>query len=208
MKKINNIIKTFSIAMLVVMSIASKAQTQAVVRTTNAENKVAILPMTYIADGSDVRTNEMPYHLQNLAYQYLSEDVFELKFQDPAQTNAILFKRGIRGTEIRKYTPKELAEILQVEYVIVGLVNQESLGMTTFSNSKKEFNHRHWGKHEKEKHVRTRTTEQMSTTIDLDIYNDQGEKIFSRSRRSILSSVDAYKAGLHYLLKRTPLHKR
>ena len=208
MKKINNIISAFSIAMLVILSVVVKAQTQAAFRTAGSENKVAILPMTYVADGGIVRTEEMRYHLQNIAYQYLKEDAMELKFQDPAETNAILLKKGIKGSGLREYTPRELAEILKVEYVLIGLVNRESTGLTTYSNTKKEHSHKHWSKHEKETKGRTRTMEQWSTTIDLDIYNDRGEKIFSRSRHSFLSTVDAYKNGLHYLLKRCPLHKR
>ena len=73
MKKINNITRTFSVMMLLLISVASKAQTLAVIRPTPAENKVAILPMTYIGDGNEVRQYEMRYRLQSIAYQYLRD---------------------------------------------------------------------------------------------------------------------------------------
>jgi hypothetical protein len=204
MKQIKNIIKTFSIAVLVVMSTASKAQTRSAI----AENKVAILPITYISEGSEARMDEMRYRLQNIAYQYLRQDAMELKFQDPAETNALLLKNGVRESNFREFTPRELAEILKVEYVLVGSVSQEVVGMSTMSNTTRGYYTNGRRRVERETRGHTRTVEDLSTNIDLDVYNDSGEKIYSKSRRSILSTVDAYKAGLQYLLKRSPLHRK
>ncbi|MBL7741601.1 MAG: hypothetical protein JNK14_20450 [Chitinophagaceae bacterium] len=214
MKKINNIIKTFSIALLLIISVASKAQTQAVGRTASAENKVAILPITYIGEGNEVKLEQMRYSLQNIAHRCLQEGAFELKFQDPAETNALLLRNGVRESNFREFTPKELAEILQVEYVLIGMVSQETEAILTVSNSRRSFNTREY--YDRHHHVRnernsssnTRTSQDVNTTVDLVIYNDKGEKIYSRSRKSLLSNMDTYKAGLQYLLKRTPLYKK
>lgn len=208
MKKINNIIRTFSIAMLLVMSIASGAQTQAVVRSMHAENKVAILPMTYIGDGNEVRMDEMRYRLQSIAYQYLKDEAVELKFQDPSVTNALLLKNGIYESNFRQFTPGELAEILHVEYVLTGTVSQETTGISSMNNSRKVYYNDRRNRYERQTHGHTITREQMNTHIDLNVYNDRGENIYSRSRRSILSEAGAYKNGIHYLLKRSPLYNR
>jgi hypothetical protein len=98
--------------------------------------------------------------------------------------------------------------MLHVEYVITGMVSQESVGMNITSHSRREYHDRRRGRFERETSGHTRAVENMSTYIDLDMYNDRGDKIFSRSRHSILSDVDAYKYGLHYLLKRSPLYKK
>lgn len=208
MKRFKTIISAFSIATLLIMSVASKAQTQAVLRTVSAENKVAILPITYSGDGNDVRMEEMRYRLQSVAYQYLKGEAMELRFQDPAETNALLLKKGITSSHFREFTPKELAELLQVEYVLIGMVNQESVGVSTTGGSRRvDFINRR-GRHERQTLGHTRTREDMSTNIDLAVYNDKGENIYSKSRRSILSNIGAYKNGIEYLLKRSPLYRK
>lgn len=213
MKQFNNIIKSFSIAMLLFMSVAAKAQTKALIRAIAAENKVAILPITYMGEGNDNKMEQMRYSLQNIAHRYLQEEAIELKFQDPAETNALLLKNGIRESNFREFTPTELAEILQVEYVLIGIVSQETEGLLTVSHSTQSYNRREYHHHnrvrnQKNSSMHIRTRQDINTTVDLSIYNDKGEKIFSRSRRSLLSNADTYKAGLQYLLKRTPLYKK
>lgn len=215
MKSLNNLIKPFALALLIAASVATKAQTLAVLRSKTAENKVAILPITYVAEGNDIKLDEMRYRLQNIAHDYLRSDAMELKFQDPAETNALLRKNGVNESNIREFTPKELAGILQVEYVLMGIVTQDFVGeATVIHTNRRDYDrrHDHRGRYRETNRRQTtgvsRTTQQLSTNIDLDVYNDKGENIYSKSRRSILSDVDAYKNGIHYLLKRSPLYKR
>lgn len=219
MKSLNNLIKPFALALLIAASVATKAQTLAVLRSTTAENKVAILPITYVGEGNDIKLDEMRYRLQNIAHDYLRSDAMELKFQDPAETNALLRKNGVNESNFREFTPKELAGILQVEYILTGMISQEFVGEATVTHTnRRDYDRRHNHRNDHRHHYRnnnrrqttgySRTTQQLSTHIDLDIYNDKGENIFSKSRRSILSGVDAYKYGIQYLLKRSPLYKR
>jgi len=215
MKSFNNLIKPLALALLIVASLATKAQTLAVLRTATAENRVAILPISYVAEGNDIKLDEMRYRLQNIAHDYLRSDAMELKFQDPAETNAVLRRNGVNESNFREFTPKELAAILQVEYVLMGIVSQDFVGeATVIHTNRRDYDrrHDHRGRYRETNRRQTngysRTTQQLSTNIDLDVYNDKGENIYSKSRRSILSGVDAYKNGIHYLLKRSPLYKR
>lgn len=208
MKKINNITKTLSIAILLLIGVASKAQTSIADRSTRSENRVAILPMTYMNDGNQFRSDEMRYRLQNIAYLYLKGESMELRFQDPAQTNAILIRKGVNENNFRQFTPAELAEMLHVQYVLIGTVSQESIGTSTHDHSRRVDREYRRGRYERETSWHGHTREQFNTYIDLSVYNNEGDQIFSRSRRSILSTPDAYRNGLEYLLKRTPLYKR
>ena len=207
--KTNKMKKYIIMLSLLVLFIAPRvmAQTTEPVNSTATENKVAILPILFIADGNTERIDEMRYRLQNIAYLYLKAEAMELKFQSPAETNALLLRHGVTESNFREFTPKELANMLQVEYVLTGMVTQEIAGESTSGVS----NRRVSGNWERKRSVQVQhshTKQQLSTHIDLDIYNDKGEQIFSKSRRSILSETDAYKYGIHYLLKRSPLYKR
>lgn len=214
MKKLNNLIQLIRPAALLLMmaaALTAGAQTQAVLRTIDAENRVAILPMIYVAEGNDLKLDEMRYRLQNIAHDYLRSDAMELTFQDPAETNALLRKHNINAANVRDFTPKELATLLHVEYVLMGTVTQDFVAEATVTHTNRRDedhrHHRHYGR-ERQTNSHTRTSQELATHIDLDIYNDKGENIYSKSRRSILSGVDAYKYGIQYLLKRSPIYKR
>lgn len=178
-------------------------------------NRVAVLPISYIADASDSKMEEMRFRLQEIVTNFMSQSAAELKFQDPVHINAQLLKSGINEDNIRQYTAKELADILQVEYIIMGNVMQEIGDLVTVSNSYNTSRHsREYKKDEYKSRQRnnssrvTSTSQQVETAVSVSIYNEAGERIYAKSRNSILSDQDAYKPALHYLLKRTPLYNR
>lgn len=212
MKKFNTILSILSIVLMLLMHADTTAQAPERYRAVNAENKVAILPIVYVGEGSAVKMEEMRYRLQNMAYIFLQESALELKFQSPAETNALLLKKGINETNFREFTPKELAAILEVEYVLTGMVNQETIGEHSVGNTVSHYSNNNRGN--KSGNNRRNTTEQfrtrqdIRTSIDLSIYNDRGETIFSKSRQSIWSSATAYSNAMEFLLKKSPLYKR
>lgn len=213
MKKLHNLITAIVVAALF-MCVPAKAQTESsAIRTAGAENKVAVLPLTYMGEGTEFKLEEMRYLLQNIAYRFLNEKATELKFQPPTETNALLLKSGVTAENFRKFTPKELAAVLGVEYIITGLVNQEVKSLVTARNTNRSFSEKDYYSNgrridESQYSTQTRASKDLSTTIDLSIHNDKGEEVFSRSRQSILSDADAYKNAIHYVLKRSPLYKR
>lgn len=184
-----------------------KAQAENANAIASNENKVAVLPIIYISEGNSERVEDMRYRLQNIAYLYLKSESMELKFQSPAETNALLLKHGVNESNFREFTPKELATILGVEYILTGMVTQDITGESGINTSYRRGNG-DWNRNRQVKIEQSRTRQELNTHIDLDIYNDKGEQIFSKSRRSILTDVDAYKNGIQYLLKRSPLYKR
>ena len=213
MKKLNRIISILSVVLMLLMSTDTNAQTPERNRTAHSENKVAILPIVYVGEGSAVKMEEMRYRLQNMAYIFLQETAIELKFQSPAETNALLLKKGINESNIREFTPKELATILEVEYVLTGMVSQDAMGVHSvgntvnhYSNNNRDNKNGNNNRRHTTEHFKTR--QYISTSIDLSIYNDNGEVIFSKSRRSIWSSANAYSNAMEFLLKKTPLYKR
>ncbi|HZF63750.1 MAG TPA: hypothetical protein VEZ55_04675, partial [Chitinophagaceae bacterium] len=114
-----------------------------------------------------------------------------------------------------QYTPSELASILQVEYIITGSVAQEKGNVNTSSNHQSNETRKIEGKgnslqlQEKENTTGFSTTVQnIQTNVSISIYNDKGEKLYSKSRESLMMTTEAYKSTLQYLLKRTPLYKR
>jgi len=182
-----------------------------------ARNKVAVLPMNYIGDVSEDRAEDMKFYLQDLTINFMNESAFSLQFMDASEVNACLLKNGINEENIRSYTMKELAGILQVEFVVTGSVLQDNGNVVTVSSgthSRRETVEQWYGRKGPKIISRSRNTgvmvtrQNIETQVSLSIYNETGEKIYTKSRQSILSDTDAYRAAMKYLLKRTPLYKR
>ncbi len=68
------------------------------------EKTVAVLPIFYIGEGNENKTDGMKYKLQQQAYTYLRKEARELKYQEPSETNALLLKNGVDDNTFRKYT--------------------------------------------------------------------------------------------------------
>lgn len=182
---------------------------------TDTRNRVAVLPMTYIAEGSASKMDNMPQLLQEMTTEFMSQSAAELKFRSPAEINALLAKAGITAETIHTFTPQELATVLHVEYLVTGTVMQDKGSIVTvehYRTDKRKRNDRDWdgnrSRERKESHGSSVTNQQVENQVALTIFNDAGESIYSRSRHSLISSVDGYKNTLRYLLKRTPLYQR
>jgi hypothetical protein len=175
---------------------------------------VAVLPLRYTGEGTDAWREDMSFHLQDLVLTYISNLPEGWQLQDASQTNALLYKNGITPANIRQYSQKELAEIIHVQYLVTGSVIQEPGSIRTVSYQRSTREHRKGednhgrSKNSRHSHVSSATVQNFHTHVSITIYDGDGEKIFNNSRRSILSEVDAYKAALRYILKRTPLYSK
>lgn len=185
------------------------------VNTVSTRNRVAVIPVRYVADGSNDRSDYMRTHLQEIAISFLGKSAVELKYLDAAEINAALLNNEISEDNISQYSPKELAELLQVEYVIMGSVMQDKGKVVTVvngnANTKQTINRNSNDVRIKGKsnvHGTEVTTQDIETQVTLTIYNETGQKIYDQSRHSLLTDADAYKNTIRYLLKRTPLYKR
>jgi hypothetical protein len=195
--------------------ITEKRELPIVTPNTDTRNRVAVLPLGYIADDSESKMDNMPFLLQEMTIEFLSNSASELKFRSPAETNAILAKSGINESNVREYTPKELAGILAVEYLIMGNVMQDRGNIVTVDHSRTERRRKtekDWDgyrtRQRTEGHGTSVTKQQIENQVSLSIYNEAGESIYTKSRHSLISTIDGYKNTLRYLLKRTPLYER
>lgn len=181
----------------------------------NAKNRVAVLPMQYVADGTTERISYMRTYLQETAINYLSRSAAELQIVDAAEVNVILSGNDISGANISRYTAKELAELLQVDYIVMGAVMQDRGKLLTVVNNNR-YGKETIKRNTNEIKIKTNssnvgtssTTQEIETQVTLAIYNNSGSKIYDNSRHSLLSDAGAYRNTIKYILKRTPLYKR
>jgi hypothetical protein len=170
------------------------------------------MPFVYLID-KRAADEEVRIKVQQECYTILRNHSAGLTIQDPMTTNALLIKAGITSENFRGYTPVEICNILGVEYVVMGRVNQDKAAVTNsqYSNSKatsgtnNKSGNNFWNRSTSGSST---STTSYQTSMTMNIYTDKGENIFSQDHRAFFDSNDAYKLTLNYLLKRTPIYRK
>tara|TARA_R110002012_G_scaffold49843_3_gene129037 strand:- start:2342 stop:2755 length:414 start_codon:yes stop_codon:yes gene_type:complete len=137
----------------------------------------------------------------------------------------LLAKAGVNNNNIEGYTMGEICNILDVEYVVQGMVSIEKTNVSNYSNSSSKTKgsgnkakvDRHgniigdiWnsGTRKSTTSSSSTTIQNFSTNITMNVYTDKGENVFTKDHSSFWQTTDAYKITLAFLAKRTPLYKR
>jgi len=185
------------------------SSTNAAASTQTAEdfhNKVAILPFAYIIDQKD-GGHEMPLKIQAESYDILNGKAKIMTIQDPKTTNALLAKAGVQQENIQNYTMGEICHILNVEFVLQGVVtiNKADDVSSSYGTAKNESNSK-IGKWSSSSSTYTSTT--YDTNMIMNIYDNKGQRLFGHNHDSLWPMIDAYAITLKYLLKKTPIYAK
>lgn len=175
-------------------------------------NKVAIMPFVYLID-KRAADEEVRIKVQQECYTILRNHSGGLTIQDPMTTNALLIKAGITAENFRGYTPIEICDLLGVEYLVMGRVNQERGSVTNSqynsSTTNRGTNNKTGNNFWNSNSSGSSTSRQSyQTSMNINVYTDKGENIFSQDHTAFFDTNDAYKLTLNYLLKRTPIYRK
>lgn len=169
-------------------------------------NVVAVLPFSFIGEGG-ASTDELSKKVQNDCYNVMLQLAREFKIQDPVYTNATLIKHNINSQNIAGFTPEELCHILGAEYIVIGGVTVLFTGSVSSGSQTKT-------KKDKDSKSTSYTFgssssyDKYKTQVELKMYSDQGQNIFSKSHESFWQTQDAYIITLQWLIKRSPLYRK
>ncbi|WP_121667321.1 hypothetical protein [Mesonia aquimarina] len=175
----------------------------------STKNKLAIIPFTMVSNDAALTQKTVAEDIQHSSVISFEKHTTGLTIVDPLKVNALLIKNSITSESIKQFMPNELAEILGVEYVVYGIATINYKGSRSSGSTSSVYKE----KDEKSKGKTTgksygsnysSTTEEYNTNIEMTIYNDKGNNVYSVKRNSFGSSLDSYKATLDYLIKRCP----
>ena len=172
-------------------------------------NKIAVLPFVYIRDGEQKKNDAMERKVQGELVSVMQNHVGVLKIQPATETNALLAKNGINDENFVQFTMPEIANLLGVEYVIQSTLAINQQGSTTYNSSstaiKKDDNK---NKLTAFSSGASSTQLQFQTNVDMTLYNDKGEMVWTQSKESFWPTEDAYQQTLKFLLKRSPVYSK
>ncbi|GAO43383.1 hypothetical protein [Flavihumibacter petaseus] len=170
-------------------------------------SKVGVLPFTYLKD-SRSSGEDMEYKVQRDVYNYLVGHAPMYKIVDPRTINATLLKAGITNDKLRAFTMQELCEILGVEFVVSGTVDQKTGTATTYSSD--TYNQKN--KDDKSSGSASSTTtssQKIETNVTVAIFNDKNDNVYNKTHQQFLGSTDgSYLSTIEYIMKRSPLYQK
>ena len=181
----------------------------------DTHNKVAVLPFEFISNDPGMTPESMSKLVQSTTSNMVRDEYRTLTLQDPLTTNAILAKNNISHSNVASFTPDELAKLLGVEFVIFGTLSITNKGTSTFGSTGTNYKEKENNTYTNNKSTTTTkggvfssssssTTIEYDTTVDFRMFNDRGDNLYSQSRHVFGTSMDSYKGGIEYMVKRTP----
>ena len=172
-------------------------------------NRIAVLPYIYIRDGEQKKNDAMERKVQGEFFSLMQGHIGILKAQNTQETNAILAKNGVNDENFIQYTMPEIANMLGVEYVVQSTLSVSKQGATSYNSSSVTI------KENEQKNKITgfgssssSTQIQFQTEVDMTLYNDKGEVVWTRSKESFWPNEDAYQQTIKFLLKRMPIYSK
>jgi len=177
-------------------------------------NKIAILPFEVTTNDPDIDSKSMGTRIQNDCVFIFRENVASIyQLQDAMTTEALLSQNNIDHIKLRSIPPKQMAELLGVEYVLYGTCDVQNKGAHNYGSSvttykeKEDKNSKSHNKNTKGSEVtstNSTSTIEYDTHITLSVFNDQGNNVYSETRNPFGSGTDTYSVGIKYLIKRSP----
>ena len=191
----------------------SSPQSNVTATTTAAErkNKIAVLPFKIVSNNAALTTEGMMEEVQNATASSIRKNTSQVILQDPAETNAILYENNIGEAEASKMRPADLAQLLGVEFIVIGSANIDYTGSNTYGSSTTTYK----DKKDKDRDSKkssgkentfssSSSTENYSTNINLKIFNDKGSSVYSVDRTGFGTNLNKYETTISYLIKRSP----
>lgn len=181
----------------------------------DTHNKVAVLPFEFMSNDPGMTSESMSKLVQNTTANIVRDEYRTLTLQDPLTTNAILAKSNVNHSNITSFTPDEIAKMLGVEFIVFGTLSITNKGTSTFGSAGTTYKEKESNTYSNNKSSSSTkggaytsssssTTIEYDTTVDFRMFNDRGDNLYSQSRHVFGTSVDSYKGGIEYMVKRTP----
>jgi len=104
--------------------------------------------------------------------------------------------------------PENLYNILVTEYIVMGTVSVLYTSTTNYSGSTQTTKKKDDNKKISFTSASSSSTDNFKTQVDMKIYSDQGQNIYTNNHTSFWQNEDAYTLTLQWLIKRSPLHMK
>lgn len=167
------------------------------------KNKIAVLPFHVVTNDQGTMVDELSMEVQEDVTNALREET-TYGISRPVNDQNIIGKKRTKTESLSSLLPNEIADILGVEFVMIGSVDVVNKGTKSCGNtySTVKGNEKQTSRNKEEIKGSVFSTSSESTSIDYDtklsmrFYNDQGSNMHSDSRSVFGGGKDSYHNGV------------
>ena len=190
--------KKLLLIILVLMSVATFAQ-----------ETVAILPFSFTENGNP--SAQMGKEAQQYLINYLAKKQKHLKATplNARTVNVALHKAGITPQTYDDYTIKEIAKVVNADYILIGSIDKSQEGSSTtvggFDSKSKSSN----GKNTTTYGSSTSSTSaKYHATVYISIFKKDGTPVFDKNKGNVFidDTTDSWKNSIIWLVHHFPFY--
>ncbi len=173
------------------------------------KNKVAVLPIPFVKQGSSGIDSEQKARLaQSKMYSFLTKNLGKIHprtVQTPRETNSLLRQAGVKITDLDQMSISELESYLGVEYIITGRIEYNlKVSSTSVETGGAKV------KDNKVSGATVNTSSQNTEynyTVYIDLYQN-ADNIYSKNRQPFFKYESSWADSFEYIIKRMPIYNR
>lgn len=170
------------------------------------KNKVAVLPFVYEDHFNQHVDENMSLQVQLDCIKDIERVNNFLMLQDLDSVNAKLVQHSIDWRNIKTYLPAEIADVLEVEYVVYGSVTVTPIGKPNPEEDSFGTENQTLETPQGRREGASINEKRFETIVDLNIYNVLGETVYTNAHESFWQTPDAYHINLDYLVNESPMN--
>ncbi len=170
------------------------------------KNKVAVLPFVYEDHYNKHEHDNMSLQTQLDCINNIRSVNDQLIIQHMDTTNMKLVENEIDWKSIKEYSPAEVADILEVEYIVYGTVEVEPIGKPNKKENSFGTENQTLETPQGRRENPSISPKKFETLVDINIYDILGETVYSNAHESFWQTPDAYNQNLMYLIEESPFN--
>jgi len=173
-----------------------------------SQESLAILPFTYTDDGhlSIQKGKEAQQFL--IGFIQKKQKHFKVIPLNARDINVSLNKAGITAETIDNFTTKEIAEVLNADYILMGSVDRSFEGTTALETGFGSINQKDWDKTKVYAGSTSSTTKKYHASVYISIFKKSGTVIYEKNKANIFidETPDSWKNSIIWHVRHFPLY--
>ena len=173
-----------------------------------SQESLAILPFAFADDGHT--SEQLGKEAQQFLIQYIvkKQKHFTVVPKNARDINVALKKAGISLETLDDFTTSEIAEALDVDYVLMGSVDRTFEGATSVTTGFGSVNQKDWNKANVYGSSVNSSAKKYHATVYISIFKKDGNAIYDKSKANVFidDTSDSWKNSIIWQVRHFPLY--
>jgi len=177
---------------------------------TIAQDKLAILPFAFTNNGHVSLENGKEAQQFLIQYIQKKQKHFKVTVMNGRNINVLLNKAGITPETFDNYTIKEIADVVEADYVLIGAVDKTLQGTSSINVNGETSHKKSSGTKNTFGSSVGSTTDTFEATVYISIFKKDGTPIYDNNKSNVFidNSSTSWKNSIIWQVRHFPLYTK